>query len=88
MLKEQKKLIAIQLSELIDRHVCSLTKEDTKWKEMYDSVMSELETEIQVTEQIIADFTESKLTINTVEQEGYLRCLKTMVNRFRDWENF
>mgnify|MGYP003618187206 CR=1 FL=1 len=23
-----------------------------------------------------------------IEQEGYLRCLRTLVNRFRDWEKY
>ena len=49
--------------------------------------MSELESEIRNTEEIIEDFKESKLSVNVIE-EGYLRCLKTMVNRFRDWERW
>jgi hypothetical protein len=40
---------------------------------------------MKVTENI-KDFKEENLTINSIEQEGYLRCLITMYNRFREWE--
>ena len=83
-----EKEVAKQLTELINRNVNSLKLDDEKWKNQYNSVMEELEIEIKSTEELIEDFTESKLTFNKIEQEGYLRCLSTMVNRFRDWEKY
>jgi CRISPR/Cas system CMR-associated protein Cmr5 small subunit len=81
-----EKEIARQIAELINKNVNDLKQDDEKWKNQYDSVLQELESEIKLTEELLEDFTESKLSINLIEQEGYLRCLRTMVNRFRDWE--
>lgn len=83
-----EKEVAKQLAVLINRNVNSLKLDDEKWKNQYNYVMEELEIEIRDTEELIEDFTESKLTFNKIEQEGYLRCLRTMVNRFRDWEKY
>lgn len=83
-----EKEVAKQLTELINRNVNSLKLDDEKWKNQYNFVMEELEIEIKSTEELIEDFTESKLTFNKIEQEGYLRCLRTMVNRFRHWEKY
>jgi hypothetical protein len=81
-----EKEIARQIAELINKNVNTLKQDDEKWKYQYDCVLQELESEIKLTEELLEDFTESKLSINLIEQEGYLRCLRTMVNRFRDWE--
>ena len=78
--------IAKQIAELINNKVSQLKRDDEKWKTHYNDVMEELESEIKSTEEFIKDFSESKLTINAIEQEGYLRGLKTMVNRFRSDE--
>ena len=86
MSKITEKEVARQITELINKNVNQLKNDDQKWKNQYDSVLEELESEIKSTEELIEDFTESKLSINLIEQEGYLRCLRTMVNRFRDWE--
>ena len=83
-----EKEVAKQITELINKNVNQLKNDDEKWKNQYESVMSELESEIRNTEEIIEDFKESKLSVNVIEQEGFLRCLKTMVNRFRDWERW
>jgi CRISPR/Cas system CMR-associated protein Cmr5 small subunit len=83
-----EKEIAREISELINKKVNDLKQDDEKWKNQYDSVLQELESEIKLTEELLEDFTESKLSINLIEQEGYLRCLRTMVNRFRDWERW
>jgi hypothetical protein len=80
-----EKEIAKQIAELINRNVNSLKQDDEKWKNHYESVMSELDYEIK---EAIQDFSESKLSINRIEQEGYLRCLEVMVNRFRAMESF
>lgn len=50
--------------------------------------MEELEFEMKNTESLIEDYTNAKLPFNKIEQEGYMRCLITMVNRFRDWERY
>jgi CRISPR/Cas system CMR-associated protein Cmr5 small subunit len=83
-----EKEIAREIAELINKKVNDLKQYDEKWKNQYDSVLQELESEIKLTEELLEDFTESKLSINLIEQEGYLRCLRTMVNRFRDWERW
>ena len=88
MTKITKKEVARQITELINKNVNQLKNDDQKWKNQYDAVLEDLESEIKSTEELIEDFTESKLSINIIEQEGYLRCLKTMVNRFRDWERW
>lgn len=77
-----------EIAELINRNVNSLKQDDEKWKNHYESVMSELDYEINKTKEAIQDFSESKLSINRIEQEGYLRCLEVMVNRFRAMESF
>jgi hypothetical protein len=79
--------IAKEIKHLIDQNVSKIKHDDQKWKNHYDSVMEELESEIETAEVVIEDFKESKLSINLIEQEGYLRCLRTMVNRFRHYEN-
>lgn len=88
MKKITEKEIAKQITELINKNVNQLKHDDEKWKNQYDSVMEELESEIKATEELIEDFTEPKLPFNKIEQEGYLRCLRTMVNRFRNWERW
>jgi len=79
--------IAKEIKHLIDQNVSKIKHDDQKWKNHYDSVMEELESEIETAEVVIEDFKESKLSINLIEQEGYLRCLRTMVNRFRHYEH-
>ena len=88
MTKITEKEVARQITELINKNVNQLKNDDQKWKNQYDAVLEDLESEIKSTEELIEDFTESKLSINIIEQEGYLRCLKTMVNRFRDLERW
>lgn len=83
-----EKEVARQITDLINKNVNQLKHDDQKWKSQYDSVIEELESEIKQTEELIEDFTESNLSFNKIEQEGYLRCLRTMVNRFRDWERW
>ncbi len=80
--------ISKELIKMIDNKVSIIENNDQKFKTHYESVMDELESELKFTSELIEDFKEGGLTINAVEQEGYLRCLKTMVNRFRDWEKF
>lgn len=83
-----EKEVAKQITKLINENVNQLKHDDEKWKNYYVSVMNEIEGEIENTKELIADFTESNLSFNKIEQEGYLRCLITMFNRFRDWERW
>lgn len=83
-----EKEVAEQITKLINENVNQLKHDDEKWKNYYVSVMNEIEGEIENTKELIADFTESNLSFNEIEQEGYLRCLITMFNRFRDWERW
>lgn len=77
-----------ELQKMINYEVSKIENNETKWKNQYENVMSELESELKYTNEIIEDFQESKLTINIIEQEGYKRCLTTMLNRFRDFEKY
>lgn len=85
-MKISEKEVANKLTELINKLVYDLQHDDQKWKDQYEEVMEELETEIRIAKEVILDFNEENLTLNKIEQEGYLRCLITMVNRFKDWE--
>lgn len=78
--------IAKQIKTLIDNSINSLNNVDKRWELHYKEIMCEISEEILICEEKIKDFREENLRINTIEQEGYLRCLKTMYNRFRDWE--
>lgn len=78
--------VAQRVAVLIDQAVNEATKGVTKWKRQYKTVMDELELEISQSEIEIKDLTEDNLSINRIEEEGYLRALKTMVNRFKNWE--
>jgi tRNA A37 N6-isopentenylltransferase MiaA len=79
-------IIAEEIATLVHRTVKRIEYDEQKYKNQYDSVMSELEDEIKQIESSIIYFKEEKLTFNAIEQEGYLRCLKQMVDRFRSWE--
>lgn len=86
--KITEKQIAQQITELINYNVNKLKNNDEIYKNQFNDVMFEIESEIKSTEETIEDFSESKLTINKIEQEGYLRCLKTMYNRFNSFNSF
>lgn len=80
--------IAKKIQDLIAYEVSDIKNEETKWETHYKNMMSELESELAHTNEMVSDFTESKLTLNIVEQEGYKRCLITMLNRFKDLETY
>lgn len=82
--------IASLINEIIEHKVeKKRNKVDVSWiwEKHYKAMMDELEYEIGHTDDLIEDFKESKLPINAVEQEGYKRCLMTLVNRFKSWES-
>lgn len=76
--------IAIKIQSLIDLEVRKQTP-DIKWKKHYEEVMSDLIHELVQTEAAIEEFKEHNLSINTIEEEGYRRCLKYMIDRFNRW---
>ena len=65
------KEIAVRISELIDRKASDMTYEDRKWKEYYDSIIHNLNDEINQCKQLIQDYSDENLTINRIESEGY-----------------
>ena len=82
--------IARQLKHIIDENVRDrlYNVEELSYKNHYESVMSELESQLKVANEIIEDYKEGGLTINAVEMEGFRRGLTTMINEFRDWEKY
>ena len=87
-MKTDLKEIAEKVQKMIDYEVSKIENNETKWKNQYENVMNELEGELKYTNEIIEEFKESKLSVNVIEQEGYRRCLKTMINKFRDFEKY
>ena len=87
-MKTDLKEIAEKVQKMINYEVSKIEYNETKWKNQYNNVMSELESELKYTNEIIEDFQETNLTFNAIEQEGYKRCLTTMINRFRDFEKY
>ena len=75
--------ISQELLELIRLNSQNSYREDNKWKLHYENVMRLLDYEIESYKAIIKDYTDETLTINTIEAEGYMRGLITMVNRFK-----
>lgn len=87
-MKTDLKEVSKKVKELIDFEVSKIERNENKWKNQYNDVMSELESELRITNETIEDFKDSKLTLNSIEMEGYKRCLTTMINRFRDFEKY
>jgi len=87
-MKKELEEIAEKVQKLVDYEVSKIERKETKWKNQYESVMSELESELKYTNELIVDSNENGLTISSVEAEGYKRCLITMINRFRDFEKY
>ncbi|WP_158730002.1 MULTISPECIES: hypothetical protein [unclassified Flavobacterium] len=87
-MKTDLKEVSKKIKELIDYEVSKIERSENKWKNQYDSVISELESELRQINEVVEDFTDSKLTLNCIEMEGYKRCLTTMINRFRDFEKY
>lgn len=87
-MKTDLKEIAEKVQKMIDYEVSKIENNETKWKNQYENVMNELEGELKYTNEIIEEFKESKLSVNVIEQEGYRRCLETMINKFRDFEKY
>ena len=87
-MKADIKEIAKRVQKIIDDEVVTLKHDDSKWKSQYESVMSELESELKAINAGIEQFKESNLNFNVIEQEGYRRCLITMLDRFRYFEKF
>lgn len=87
-MKTDLKEIAEKVQKIIDYEFSKIENNGTKWKNQYENVMNELEGELKYTNAIIEEFKESKLSVNVIEQEGYRRCLETMINKFRDFEKY
>lgn len=82
--------IARQLKQIVDANVSDrlYNIEELSYKNHYESVMSELESQLEAANETIEDYKEGGLTINAVEMEGFRRGLTTMINEFRNWEKY
>ncbi len=78
--------IAEKLAVLVNQTAKNVENNEQKYKNQYDSVMAELEFEIKQASSGLEYLKEENLTFSAIEQEGYLRCLKQMVDKFRSWE--
>jgi hypothetical protein len=85
-MKTDLKEISKTIKNLIDYEVSKIKRSETTWQNQYVSVMYELEAELNMMNEVINDYKKSKLTLNSIEAEGYKRCLTTMINRFREFE--
>lgn len=58
------------------------SKDSTQyWEQKFKWLKQDLENDIEFIQANVLDYREEKLTINMVEQEGYLRALKTILYR-------
>ena len=89
-MKKKVKLedITRDIALYIENKVNDVNNDDQKWKEYYDSVIEELESEIVRTKEAIKEYSEDNLTVNRIEMEGYLRGLITMLNQFERWMSY
>lgn len=87
-MKTEVEDIAQQLLEIIKNEVNNEKHDDSKYKNHYECVMEELESELNYINRLIQEHTDDNLKLNTIEAEGYKRCLITMINRFRDFEKY
>lgn len=75
--------ISRDIASYIDNKVAYIRYDDNKWKSGYEDGVDEIESEIARTRELIKDYSDEKLTINSIEAEGYLRGLITMLNIFK-----
>ena len=84
--QELQKTIARKLVDIVEESTRSVKHQNEAWEKHGKDIIRDLEQEIELTLELIQDFKESQLTINAVEQEGYLRCLQTLKERYKFWQ--
>lgn len=89
-MKKKVKLedITRDIALYIENKVNDINSDDQKWKNYYDSIIVELESEIVRTKEAIKEYSEDNLTVNRIEMEGYLRGMITMLNQFERWVSY
>lgn len=73
------------IASYVQETVSSLKYDDTYWEEKCKDMLSELDFQIKQANEQIVDITESNLTINRIESEGYLRGLLTVREMFNTY---
>lgn len=66
------------IASYVQETVSNLKHDDTYWEEKCKDMLGELDFQIKQANEQIVDVTESNLTINRIESEGYLRGLLTV----------
>ena len=84
---KQLKYIAQKVNEIVESIVLRTNNEDHKYKMLYDSIISDLELDIKLTEEHLSDLKDGSLKFSQIELEGFLRALKTMLDRFKTFES-
>jgi 3-methyladenine DNA glycosylase AlkD len=86
MTEDKKNKLVLDITESVSKYVDQRLKihinNDQEWKSHYNDCIRELKEELKATESVIKDYSEENLTVGRIEQEGYLRALKTMLNSF------
>ena len=80
--------ITRDISHYIETKVNDINHDDQKWKNYYDSIIVELESEMVRTKEVIKEYSDDNLTVNRIEMEGYLRGLITMLNQFERYLSY
>lgn len=80
--------ITRDIAHYIETKVNDINHDDQKWKNYYDSIIVELESEMDRTKEAIKEYSEDNLTVNRIEMEGYLRGLITMLNHFERYLSY
>lgn len=73
------------IASYVQETVSNLKYDDTYWEEKCKDMLSELDFQIKQANEQIVDVTESNLTINRIESEGYLRGLLTVREMFNTY---
>jgi hypothetical protein len=90
MKEDKKNKLVSDITESVSKYVDQRLKihinSNKEWESHYNDCILELKQELKTTESVIKDYTEENLTVNRIEQEGYLRGLKTMLNSFEKYK--
>jgi poly-beta-hydroxyalkanoate depolymerase len=78
--------IAETISEYVEQKLKKHINDDKEWESYYNNCILELKQDLKTAESVIKNYTEENLTVNRIEQEGYLRALKTMLNSFEKYK--
>lgn len=77
--------IAKEVASYIEAKISRINKSEQKYKNRYDEIVADLTNEIESTKRDLTGLEEDGLTVNSIEMEGYLRCLIIQRARFTTW---